>query len=586
MRKKLLLLLFLFAVPMAFSEHGGMPLLAIRQTVNGLEGSTAELFLEIKPGSGRVFVDTFPLSKIDTQFSMRSAKEIACDFLDHDCSRQDFIYTIRADAPIIGGPSAGAAAAVLTAAILSGSGVKHEISITGTINSGGLIGPVGGLKEKIEAGSQSGLKAILIPEGESARANISNSTLSLEQYASSLGIELIEVSGLNSALEVFTGKTFKSYNQEIEISDSYKQTMKGLANRLCGRTSELKTIVMPEKVDNDTSILEEAVNLSKKAENAFDDGEYYSAASFCFGSNVKFNQLFLRTKNFSEEKYSVLLEEMSKSINEFKNQIEKKEIKTITDLESYMIVQERLIEAISYTNISQNQSLDYAYAYANERLRSAYSWAEFFKHTGKELELDNENLKESCRQRIAEAEERLQYASIYIPFRLTSPKEELDKAYDDFNNGEYALCLFKASKSKAESNIILNTLGMDNDYIPELIDNKLKAARRIIFEAEQKNTFPILGYSYFEYANTLKETDRFSALLYAEYALELSNLDIYFKEKKPLNLPRIEISKLAILLSGIAIGFVAAMIIMQLKIKFGKSDNKPSKARTLLGKKR
>ena len=48
-------------------------------------------------------------------------------------------------------------------------------------------------------------------------------------------------------------------------------------------------------------------------------------------------------------------------------------------------------------------------------------------------------------------------------------------------------------------------------------------------EETEKGVFPIVGYSYFEYANSLKETDPFSALLYSEYALELSNLDIYFK---------------------------------------------------------
>ncbi|MBU1111309.1 MAG: hypothetical protein KJ896_00900, partial [Nanoarchaeota archaeon] len=46
------------------------------------------------------------------------------------------------------------------------------------------------------------------------------------------------------------------------------------------------------------------------------------------------------------------------------------------------------------------------------------------------------------------------------------------------------------------------------------------------------DTFPILGYSYYQYAQTLQEEDPYSSLLYLEYSLELSELDIYFPEEE------------------------------------------------------
>jgi len=143
-----------------------MKLLAVKETETGYEGGVADLYLEIKPGSGRVFLETFPLTRTDTQMSTRFAKAIACDVLEMDCDDIDFFYTITADSAIIAGPSAGASIAVLTVAMLENIDVNENYAITGTINSGGLIGPVGGLKAKVEVAKKTGLKKVFIPEGE------------------------------------------------------------------------------------------------------------------------------------------------------------------------------------------------------------------------------------------------------------------------------------------------------------------------------------------------------------------------------------------------------------------------------------
>ena len=87
MKKNLLILLFLliFFVQIVFASSGHMKLLAVVNS-NGTEGGFADLYLDIEEGSGRVFIDTFPLTKVDTQMSTRFAKEIACSFLEFDCN--------------------------------------------------------------------------------------------------------------------------------------------------------------------------------------------------------------------------------------------------------------------------------------------------------------------------------------------------------------------------------------------------------------------------------------------------------------------------------------------------------------------
>ena len=91
-----------------------LKLLAVQETGNGHQGSDADIYLEIKEGSGRVFLDTFPVTRMDTQISTRFAKEIACKHFSLNCNEYDFIYTIESKSNIIGGPSAGAAIAALT----------------------------------------------------------------------------------------------------------------------------------------------------------------------------------------------------------------------------------------------------------------------------------------------------------------------------------------------------------------------------------------------------------------------------------------------------------------------------------------
>ena len=146
----------------AASNH--ITLLAVSETETGFAGSTADLVLEIKPGTGHVFIDSFPLTKIDTQVTTRFAKEIACSYLEIDCRAYDFFYTMRASSAIVGGASAGAATTVLTVATLQGITLPQDIAMTGTINSGNLIGSVSGLKEKIEAAAQKEISVVLLPK--------------------------------------------------------------------------------------------------------------------------------------------------------------------------------------------------------------------------------------------------------------------------------------------------------------------------------------------------------------------------------------------------------------------------------------
>jgi uncharacterized protein len=571
MRFLICLLMMLIAAFPAYAGH--MKLLAVSQAGEELFGSEADLFLEIKEGSGRVFIETFPITKMDTQISTRFAKEVACSYIEKDCSRYDFFYTIKGESGIIGGPSAGGAIAVLTIAELQELKVNESISMTGTINSGGIIGPVGGVKQKIEAAKKAGLKKVLIPKGEIIDGG-NSSNISMKDYAQENGIIIAEISTIDEAVYEFTGYRKEEKNLSLEIDEDYSDTMKELAVMLCDKTIKLQSELFEDGFlmnlnESLKTVEDEAINLTLKGKNAFDGKKYYSSASYCFGANLKYRYLLLKKENLQNESLISRMNGLQKEIGEFEEDINKREKRTITDLESYMMVKERIDEAKESFNlvrekIMEGDDAESQLAYTIERLYSARTWAEFFGKKGKEYNLSKEMLRESCEDKLAEAEERYQYLRFFIPDLLLSIREEIDNAYADYNKGEYDLCLFKASKAKAEANIIVSSIGVKDEDLINLTEKKIEIVQRNLAKQASKGIFPIVGYSYYEYAKSLKdENDIYSAMLYSEYALELGNLDMYFEkkgqeEKKPIF--KADRTKLIILAIGILIGLVIGFI--------------------------
>tara|TARA_B100000315_G_C14189546_1_gene412685 strand:- start:89 stop:535 length:447 start_codon:yes stop_codon:yes gene_type:complete len=144
----------------------------------------------------------------------------------------------------------------------------------------------------------------------------------------------------------------------------------------------------------------------------------------------------------------------------------------------------------------------------------------------------------------------------------------------DKNNNE--LCLFKASKAKAELDVTLSAMNVREERLGDLISEKLKAAEEQIVQETDKGRFPILGYSYYLYSKDLKETNKVSSLIYAELALELSNMWPYFKEQTIYKEKTTKnLKSLQSFISGILIG----MLIMIGPLLFQKINPKKSSKR-------
>jgi len=240
-----LILLLLLAAASALADANEvyhLKLLAVQEAGDHLKGSGAELFLELNEGSGRVFLETFPLTKIDTQISTRFAKDIACKHFKLNCDKYDYIFTIKADSNIIGGPSAGAAIAALTTIATLDLDYDEKIAITGTINSGGIIGPVGGVKEKVEAAQESGLKTVLIAKNNGYRGE--NQTDVIDYARENLSLEVTEVNDLDEVILHLTGVDLNHKEFTVIEDPNYTKIMGNLQNALCQRAEEIEAEIL------------------------------------------------------------------------------------------------------------------------------------------------------------------------------------------------------------------------------------------------------------------------------------------------------------------------------------------------------
>jgi len=186
------------------------------------KGVVTLLKVEALPGKGRVLVNVNNLLFwVDTQQSIQNAKEVAEKFTGLNLSNYDLVYDIQTNATVVEGPSAGAAIAIATIAALEGKQLPKDVMITGTIETDGSIGPVGGIIPKAKAAKDIGAKLFLVPQGQGTEKNyvpqqkceqtgsftfcITTYKEVTESVGKAVGIEVKEVSNISEAMKYFFG---------------------------------------------------------------------------------------------------------------------------------------------------------------------------------------------------------------------------------------------------------------------------------------------------------------------------------------------------------------------------------------------
>lgn len=183
------------------------------------EGMMGDVIVEIQPGTGKVLVNTNPFLEPDTQYSAVTAVEIAKKIANADLKDKDVIVEFNINGTVVGGPSAGAAMTVATISAIENKPVKEGVAVTGTIESDGKIGKVGGILEKGDAAADNNYTTFLIPAGQNTftyyekkvtktqrggfvyySTKLVPKTVNLKEYFESRGLNVIEVSKIEDVI--------------------------------------------------------------------------------------------------------------------------------------------------------------------------------------------------------------------------------------------------------------------------------------------------------------------------------------------------------------------------------------------------
>ena len=535
---------------------------AVERTETGYRGVLARLETIVRPGSGHVFIDTFPLTEIDTQSSARIAKEAVKETLGIALEDVDVYFIIRSDSPIVGGPSAGAAMATSLLAALLNLSINQSVIMTGTINLDGSIGPVGGLLEKAQAAAAGGVGLFLIPKGQriiyEQRTEKEKLPLGIEIITShpvridlvtyakeNWGLDVVEVENVREALAYFTGYEIKTHKVTLGENIELKNAMRELSN---GFLREVRREL--ERVEQNLSnvflslrekrlvesLVQNAAEELDTAKKLFDSGLYYSASSRTFVALINcyyaMGLLDLYTARDASQSVERFLKDVSRSLEAAKSRIDelKARIDHVGDIEVIAIASDRisdadtkLREAWKYYYNDELESAIASASYALARVKGSEAWLGLMESfSDVEINFTFSQLAPLAQSLIQDVKSLIAYAES-LGIELSRVKSELEIAERAFREKDYATALFKATSIKGEIDATLMTLGIGQEELASKISEAKVAAEVAISEAEGAGAMPILARSYYEYANYLENsTQRFIYYVEAKYYARIS----------------------------------------------------------------
>ena len=542
---------------------------AVASTESGYIGVISTITVTIQNGSGRVFVDTMPLTQVDMQGSARLAVKVASALVekdencDVDPSSFDYFFVVRTSAPIIGGPSAGAIMTVATIALLENWEINDYTVMTGMINPDASVGPVGGIIHKIEAGYSVGATRFLIPKGQGTYTELVTKTVTegiwrrtitypetrdVAEYAmDNYGIEVVEVEEINDALRYFTGFNFsKTVSDQRITTEDYIDSMKPLASTLLSEAEDMYYNAS-DLFDNSSipnayptyyrsqvsNSLSDSLDLLQQSMDLYDQGLYYSSTSKSFNSLI--NSRFVR---YSCEYFNTvdrdiyftnLIENISTFYDEQSIKAKNAEICGMISLQCVGAAQRRVSESEDYISDASEiyEQYDhlgalYKLSFGMERSRSVGWWLNISNFFNDTCEISEKVLESLAAEYIEDAQQSVVYSSVILQevgessTYLTEAEELIESARDNLEEDYDASAFFKALEALAKGNLALELLDSNPE---ERINRARDSASSSISDSRDLGIEPVLAVSYFELAHTFVNESAFSvAIEYYKYS--------------------------------------------------------------------
>jgi uncharacterized protein len=527
---------------------------AVSQLGTGYIGVISTITVSIQEnGSGRVFVDTLPLTDVDMQGSARLAVKVASALVSSDMRPHleprncDFFFVVRTTSPMIGGPSAGAIMTIAVISLLENWTLNNNTVMTGMINPDGSIGPIGGIPYKIDAAHSVGATRFLIPKGQMTYTEMVTErqvingitwentypvTRNVSEYAqTNYNMKVVEVEDINDALLYFTGWTFPVTESPDKITTGdYITAMKPLATSLLKEAKELyqnashlfniTTIPnrYPDYYKNQvTDYLNTANDRLLESINWYDKEVYYTSTSKSFQSLINSHFVSYICQYFASDSQKAFVQSLlNQTMQSYTNKSEvakKASINGMVTLQCVGAAQQRVNEAASYlsqanTSFQNNDYFTALYniAYAQERSESVHWWLNIstpFNDTG---EINTSMINTLAEEYLDDAQQAIVYSDIIIQEMgktsnyLNDAKDLLDTARSENEKGYSAAALFGADESLVKANLALELV---DGVTSEKVERTRERASASITASRNQGIEPILAVSYYEYGQSL-----------------------------------------------------------------------------------
>lgn len=546
---------------------------AVGQTSQGYVGVISTITVTIQSnGSGRVFVDTLPLTQIDMQGSARLAVQVAISYVSRDknClvnpATFDYFFVVRTDSPIIGGPSAGGIMTAAVIALLENWNMDNQTVMTGMINPDGSIGPIGGIIYKIDAAHSVGATRFLIPKGQDTYTEqvyettttswgqqiISRTvTRIVSDYAmNQYGMEVIEVTDMNEVIENLTGYRFPIFSTNDSIStEQYISSMKPLATHLLGKANisftnasqAFDTSNIPNSFpyyyrNQVTDYLNGAEDALKESEEWFSKNMYYTSTSKSFQSLINSRYVSLICNYFSSDDRTKLFEELLLETQSYydneSTKAKETPIKGAISLQCVGAAQKRASEAKSYISSAESYHQNgndfnalYQIAFARQRTESIGWWLNLIAYFNDTNDIGYNNLEPLTNEYIQDAQQSIIYSQVILQelgqssSLLSEAEQMLNNAKSDAEDGYVAAALFEALEALSKGNLALELVDTTtNEKILSKLERANDSANTGISESRLIGVEPVLAVSYYEYAESLIQSNAQDALYYFKYS--------------------------------------------------------------------
>lgn len=560
-----LILLLLPLVNAQCPEKGNTVVLkapAVSRASSGeLIGVATDFVITVAPGNGHVYVETWPLAEVDMQASARLAAQVAGKVLGVDMSKYDVFIQVKSDAPIIGGPSAGGTMTIGIIAALEGWKIRKDVMMTGMINPDGSIGPVGGILEKASAVHSVGAKLFLIPEGQRIQTvqkteqkqigpivqiTSKSEKVDVVEYARERwGLEVKEIRDIYEAVYYFTGKKIEkpSVPAGLKVDTSF---LKDDALKDYDETLDYYNQVENKLKNSDVSYttysyLKNALNEAKdkvdEAKKNLNEGMYYTALSLDFQARIAIRHVdwYLDVKN--EADLENLLKKVDTEIKDTENYVSNLTIKGITMLQAVAASEERLEQAKSLLKDAWSSYYDGNYwdaisnaAFAYERIQTARFWASLGERYAKGEIIERDDLKDTAREYLDNSRLIITYiTSMFGEANFPDLVNLMNEGEEYYQDGKYSAAIFSAMEARIRAEVILDTLGIDNETVlMDKLQRMKEDAKVAIAIAQKEGIYPLLSLAYYEFAQSYEKQGGLeniqTAMVFYQYAKETSTV--------------------------------------------------------------